>query len=88
MWTERDKLWLDEFEANVKDSSNTATEAEADILATVQEELGNIPQSSWTSIDDDLFFPKDKAQLADGEGKGIGRCMGTVQTLPERLLGW
>ena len=24
----------------------------------------------------------------DGEEVGIGRCVGTVQTMPERLLGW
>jgi len=45
MWTECDKLWLGEFEADMKDSNTTPTDAEADILATVQS------KESWaTSI--------------------------------------
>jgi len=60
---------------------------EADTIHKVQEELGNIQQSSWSSISDDLFFPKDKV-YKDGEQVGIARCIGTVQTSPERLLGW
>ena len=62
MKTERDTLHLDQFGVNVKSSSATFTQKEFDTLRDVQSELGDIPQSSWTSIDDDIFFPKDKAQ--------------------------
>ena len=79
---------FDRLEANVKDSRPELTQKEAATVHGVQGELGNIYQASWTSIDEDLNFPKDKAQLKDGEGKGIARCVGIVQTTPERLLGW
>jgi len=88
MKTERDTLWLDGFEAGVKSQQNTTlTQVDAEILSEVQDELGNINQTLWSSIDDDLFFPKDKVHK-DGEQIVIGRCVGTVPTSPERLLGW
>jgi len=82
MKTERDTLFLDEFEADMKGGfTDILNRKEIETLHYVQSELCNIQQSSWTSIDDDLFFPKDKVHK-DGETVGIGRCMGTVQTSP------
>ena len=91
MRTKRDTIWLDKFVASLKGGyvdSQAISQMEFETLNEVQNKIGDIPQNSWSSIDDDIFFPKDKTQYQDGEGKGIARCVGTVQTSPERLLGW
>jgi len=46
-----------------------------------------IEEENWIPLDNDLFFPKDKV-FQEGEQVGIGRCVGTVQVSPERLLGF
>jgi len=83
----KDYLTFDRFKANAKDSHPELAQKEAATVHSVQGELGNIPQSSWSSIDEALNFPKDKVHK-DGESVGIARCVSTVQTTPERLLGW
>ena len=85
--TTKDREWLDGFVARVRESTPILTQLEVNTIEEIQSELGNIQQSSWTSLDDDLFFPKDKV-YKEGEELTIGRCVGTVQTSPERLLGW
>ena len=49
--------------------------------------LLSIPENQWTRFDDNQRFPKDKV-YKEGEQVGIARCIGVVQTSPERLLGW
>ena len=58
-------------------------EDEDALISTVKSDLA-IPEEAWTSIDDDLFFPKDKV-YKEGDELGIGRCVGTVQTSPEKV---
>jgi len=53
----------------------------------VEHEFGGIPVDAWTSIDDNTSFPKEKVHR-EGEQVGIARCIGIVQTTPERLLAW
>ena len=60
---------------------------EADTAADVHNVLGNIPESKWAAMSSDSFFKKDKVYV-EGESVGIGRCIGVVQTSPERLLAW
>jgi len=83
----KDHLTFNRLEANVKDSRPELTKKEAVTAHGVQVELGNIDQASWTSINVDLNFPKEKVHK-EGETVGIACCIGTVQTTPERLLGW
>ena len=83
----KDKLTFVRFEANVKGSRPELAQKEAFAIQDVQGDLGNIDQALWTSINVDLNFPKEKVHK-DGETVGIARSVGTVQTTPERLLGW
>jgi len=88
--TERDWFWLNVFEEWVKEDPPLTSDlppSELSMYEDVQSELGNIDETSWTIIDDDIFFQKDKAHK-DGDQIVIGRCVGTVQTRAERLLGW
>ena len=65
----------------------TLAAGEAGIVEDVHNVLGNIPESKWTAMSSDSFFKKDKVYV-EGESVGIGRCIGVVQTSPERLLAW
>ena len=88
--SDNDTIWLDEFVTEVKQQpplKHTLTPSEVRVVDSVVDEFGNIGHDAWTNIDDDLFFPKDKVHK-DGETVGIVRCVGTVYTSPERLLGW
>ena len=88
--TSRDQIWLDEIVADIKRSPpnvGSFTHFELTTLDNVESELGNINQASWTGLDDDLFFPKEKV-YKDGDQVGIGRCVGKIHTMPERALGY
>ena len=79
--------WSDKFTLQLKASPPVLTPAESVVVDEVRNELGSIPKSDWTPIDYNLFFPKAKV-YKEGESVGIGRCVGTVHTSPERLLAW
>jgi len=76
MKTESDEHWLDTFEANLTTLhpliQKLTTPTEGVTLDNVRSKLGNIPRISWSSIDDNIFFPKDKVHK-DGEQIGVGR---------------
>ena len=82
-------MWADKFiEKLTSDgSSSILCYNEEKVFTQVEEELTNVDEGWWTSIDDDLFFPKDKVHK-DNSGVGIGRSIGVVHTSPERLLAW
>ena len=79
---------IDDFE---KTLSNTAagdlesfTQTEEAILREVRDELGNINEEKFTSLDGNIRFPKDK--VITEEGRGVARSVGVVQTTPGRVL--
>ena len=82
----RRRLWADEFTSNLISDSCSLSEDEVEFFTQVEDELA-VEEKQWTSIDNDLFFPKDKV-YKDGSGVGIGRCVGVVQASPERVLAW
>jgi len=98
--TEADRFWIENFAATLS-GEFTTTEAQKDnqlsirdlstferrTVEDVQNELGNINSKPRTVIDDDLFFPKEKV-FKEGDTVATGRCVGTVQTTPEKLLAW
>jgi len=58
---------------------------ENDTLQSVRGELESIDEDAWSSIDDNILFPKDKVHK-EGKSVGICSCVGTVQTSPEQVL--
>jgi len=85
--TELDRLSLSTFSSKIAASPILLNDFENTTLLSVKHDLGSIPEKEWQPLDSHGRFPKDK-HLKEGESIGIGRCVGTVQTTPERLLGW
>ena len=84
----RYRLWADEFTSNLTSGnySPILSEDEVEAITQVEDELA-VEENQWTSIDNDIFFPKDKVHK-DGSSVGIGRCVGVVQASPERVVAW
>ena len=66
--------------------SPTLSEDEVEAFTQVEDEL-TVEENQWASIDNDIFFPKDKVYKV-GSSVGIGRCAGVVHASPERVLAW
>ena len=81
-------MWADEFTSNLTSGSYSPTllKDEIEAFAQVEDELA-VEENQWTSIDNDLFFPKDKVHK-DGSSVGIGRSIGVLHASPERVLAW
>ena len=84
----RCRLWADKFTSNLTSDSYSPIllKDEIEAFAEVEDELA-VEENQWTSIDNDLFFPKDKVYKV-GSSVGIGRCVGVVHASPERVLAW
>ena len=81
------RLLADKFITKLKsDKYLTLSEDEVEAFNQVENELA-VKEKQWTSIDNDLFFPKEKV-YKEGSSVGIGRSIGIVQASPERVLAW
>ena len=86
--SERDRVWADSFVDKLKIDGNVLLNSDEEkVFKYVEDELANVKEKDWTSIDDDLFFPMEKSHK-DSSSVGIGKSVGVVHASPERLLAW
>ena len=84
----RDRAWAKQFTGDLTNDEFALSLSynEEKLFGEIEAELCTIGDTEWASIDDDVFFPKDKV-IREG-GLGVGRIVGVVQTSPERMLAW